>query len=150
MDINSYEEHRRDLLYHSHTIEKAKRPGYTSADNDVLKNFKHVAQRLGITPMQAWGVYFLKHIDAISSYAKDKDIPQAEELTGRFADAVNYLSLGYALYKEQQGLDLVRVVDTVKDHELADHMPDAEKPADWKPPQWKNPPAPIKEADAGF
>ena len=40
------------------------------------------------------------HFDALMSYAKDPTIPQAEELTGRFADAVNYLKLGYALYAE--------------------------------------------------
>mgnify|MGYP003581094626 CR=1 FL=1 len=83
-------------------IEAAKRPAYTGGDKDVLKNFKHVAERLGITPMQAWGIYFLKHIDSITSAAKDPSIPQAEPLVGRFADAKIYLSLGWALWVETQ------------------------------------------------
>jgi hypothetical protein len=61
-----------------------------------------VADRAGITPMQAWSVYFLKHIDAICSVAKDPNIPQAEPIKGRFADAINYLLLGYSLLNERE------------------------------------------------
>lgn len=50
--------------------------------------------------MQAWAVYFMKHVAAIVSYAKDPNIPQAEALDGRFADAKNYLDLGYAIMRE--------------------------------------------------
>jgi len=77
-------------------IETAKRPAYTLGNSDVLHNFKSVAQRVGITPMQAWAVYFLKHVDAITANAKNPDLPQAEGMEGRFADAINYLKLGFA------------------------------------------------------
>lgn len=81
-------------------IEQAKRPGYTQANEDVLFNFKFVADQMGVTPMQVWGVYFLKHVMALSAYAKNAEIPQAEGIIGRFADAINYLYLGFALAKE--------------------------------------------------
>jgi hypothetical protein len=88
------------LLDTAAKIEAAKRPAYTTGNPDVLHNFKSVAARAGITPMQAWAVYFLKHIAAITALAKDPDLPQAEGIEGRFADAINYLKLGYALHTE--------------------------------------------------
>jgi len=86
-------------------IKKAKRPAYTFGKDDVLTNFKVVAERLGLSPLQVWAVYFLKHVDSLTTYAKDVRIPQAENVQGRFADAYNYLELGYALYVE----DLTKV-----------------------------------------
>jgi hypothetical protein len=97
MDLKTYTETSSNLLAEASRIEISKRPAYTANSADVLFNFKSVADRLGITPMQAWGVYFLKHIDSISSKAKDPAIPQGEAMIGRYADAVNYLKLGYAL-----------------------------------------------------
>ena len=90
------------LIETAKEIENAKRPGYTRGEADVLTNFKDVAQRVGVTPMQAWAVYFLKHVDAITSVAKNPDIPQAEAIEGRFADAVNYLKLGWALLNDTE------------------------------------------------
>lgn len=83
-------------------IEDAKRPGYTQANGDVLANFRKAAELSGTTPMQAWGVYFYKHVAAIMSYAKDPEIPQAESIDGRFADAMNYLKLGFYILKEEK------------------------------------------------
>ena len=103
MKTEEYHQRARILLDRAMEIETRKRPAYTLGKDDVLQNFKSVADRLGITPAQAWGVYALKHFDAITSWAKDPNIPQGEELTGRFADAVNYLKLGYALYIENAG-----------------------------------------------
>jgi hypothetical protein len=102
MDLPQYNLASRNLLSEATLIEGSKRPAYTGANEDVLFNFKAVAARMGINPMQAWGVYFLKHIDSITSYAKDPNIPQGEAMLGRFADAVNYLKLGYALLIEQE------------------------------------------------
>jgi len=102
MTDQEYDKTKKDLLDLAESIENAKRPGYTGANVDILHNFKSVASRLGLTPLQVWGVYFLKHIDAIQSFSKDPCIPQAEAIAGRFADAVNYLKLGYALVAEAQ------------------------------------------------
>lgn len=82
-------------------IEASKRPGYTGGSVDVLANFKNVAARAGITAEQAWLVYFLKHIDAIGSIMGRPDLPVSEEPIGRFADAMNYLKLGFALWRER-------------------------------------------------
>lgn len=100
MKIEEYNLVCKKLLELADTIETSKRPAYTGDSDDVLRNFKDVAQRLNLTPLQAWGVYFLKHIDAITSYVKDNNIPQAETIESRFADALNYLKLGLAIVYE--------------------------------------------------
>ena len=91
-----------ELMSLAREIETSKRPGYTVGSVDVLANFKRVAERTGISVEQAWCVYFLKHVDAITTIMTKPDLPVSEEPPGRFADAVNYLRLGYALLKERQ------------------------------------------------
>jgi len=100
MNLSKFEELVTVLHEEADKIVALKRPSYTIGSADVLANFKRVAERAGITPLQAWAVYFLKHVDAIASLAKDPTIPQAEAIIGRFADAQNYLDLGWALYNE--------------------------------------------------
>ncbi len=88
------------------SIQTSKRPGYTSGHVDVLQNFKHVAARAGITPEQAWLTYFLKHVDAVTTIMSRPDLPVSEAPPGRFADAINYLHLGYALLQERDGPEI--------------------------------------------
>jgi|13_taG_2_1085334.scaffolds.fasta_scaffold26793_3 hypothetical protein len=97
-----YDKSVRELLDLAYEIETAKRPGYTLDSPDVLANFKKAAEMTGCTPMQAWGAYFYKHVAAILSYAKDPNIEQAEPLDGRFADAINYLKLGFHMLQEEK------------------------------------------------
>ena len=99
---DSYEKCVEELELLARTIEDSKRPGYTQANGDVLANFRKAAELSGTTPMQAWSVYFYKHVAAIMSYAKDPTIPQAENIEGRFADALNYLKLGFYIIKEKK------------------------------------------------
>lgn len=101
MTNNDYKQAAEKILGLAATIENLKRPAYTQGSPDVLKNFKAVAERMGITTRQAWGVYALKHFDAICSWAKNPNIPQGEALEGRFCDAINYLKLGYAIFAEE-------------------------------------------------
>jgi hypothetical protein len=70
-----------------------------NGDEDRLWNFKTVAGLLGITPMQALGVYWLKHVLAICTYIK-VGILQSEGLDGRFLDESNYNLLGRALVND--------------------------------------------------
>ena len=100
MKLEDYTVTSDKLLALANEIEAAKRPAYTGDNTDVLHNFKEVAVRLGLKPIEVWGVYFLKHIDAITSYVKDQEIPQAEPIETRFADALNYLKLGLAIIYE--------------------------------------------------
>jgi len=69
---------------------------YTQQSDDVLHNFKAVAEWTGLTPIQIWSVYFAKHILAIMSYVRYGDV-KSESIEGRFRDAGNYLLLGEGL-----------------------------------------------------
>jgi hypothetical protein len=99
----TYDKVRGELLAEAESIQTAKRPGYTLGNADVLRNFKATAAEWGITPAQAWGVFFQKHLDAIKSIMTKPDLPVSEAPLGRFADAINYLQLGWGLLQERDG-----------------------------------------------
>ena len=104
MNLDDYQRVSAELDAEAHRIEDSKRPGYTVGSVDVLANFKRVAERTGLTVGQAWAVYFLKHIDAITSIMTRPELPVSEEPIGRFSDAINYLHLGWAILDEQRNL----------------------------------------------
>lgn len=74
-------------------------------EKDRLANFKMVGELLDMfgvdnsTPLGAWAVYYLKHVFAILAYIGQHT--ESEPIAMRFADARNYLDLGYALVVEQ-------------------------------------------------
>jgi hypothetical protein len=103
MTFDQFEAHCNQLYYDREAVMSSKRPGYTGGSEDVLANFKRVAERTGLTPLQVWAVYFLKHIDAITSIVTKPHLPISEAPLGRFGDAMNYLELGWALYNEEAG-----------------------------------------------
>ena len=49
--------------------------------------------------MQAWGVYWLKHVFAIESFTKF-GASKSEDIEGRFVDLINYCYLGLALIQD--------------------------------------------------
>ena len=72
---------------------------YTQGSDDRLLNFKEVAQLTGMTPIQVWGIYWLKHVFAICTYIKFGKV-SSEAIEGRFLDEANYNLLGLALIDE--------------------------------------------------
>ena len=102
MNNTDYELAVQRLTETRHEIVNAKRPAYTASDIDVLINFKRGAEAAGVRPLQAWWILFHKHMEAIRSRVKNPDGKQAEPMIGRFADAINYLELGYALMVEEE------------------------------------------------
>lgn len=72
---------------------------YGRPDEDALSNFKESAAAWGVTPLQAWGIHFDKHIIAIKRFGRDGKV-SSEAIRGRFRDARNYLLLGEALLSE--------------------------------------------------
>ena len=73
-------------------------------DLDTLANFKNVGARLGLDAMEVWGVYFLKHADAIFTYLKHPDRDLSEPIFGRIDDARTYLGLLECLIREKQSM----------------------------------------------
>lgn len=91
------------LTRQAETVVQEKRPQYTLHNEDVLINFKDVAKQMGISPLQAWYVFFHKHLTAVQTFCRTGEVPTSgESLDSRFVDLRNYLDLGYALYKEYQ------------------------------------------------
>ena len=101
MTSADYDRLAGELMTLAREIETSKRPGYTVSSGDVLQNFKAAASRAGITPEQAWVVLVSKHFDAITAIMAHPDLPVSEAPSGRFADAINYLRLGWALLAER-------------------------------------------------
>lgn len=75
---------------------------YTRGADDVLANFKRVAEGTGVTPLQCWFVYFGKHIDAIANYVRTGVEKSDEGIEGRIDDAEVYLMLLRGLVYENQ------------------------------------------------
>jgi hypothetical protein len=100
MNLVTFTTEIENLHRMAQTIAEKKRPDYTQGATDVLANFKDAARDAGITPMQAWAVHFQKQYSAVCRWAKKPDASLSEPLDSRFADLLNYIGLGYAIYRE--------------------------------------------------
>tara|TARA_R100000664_G_C2756318_1_gene144184 strand:- start:177 stop:611 length:435 start_codon:yes stop_codon:yes gene_type:complete len=78
---------------------------YTVSNEDKLKNFKSIADRLETTPSEVAMVYLLKHMDSIRNYVLNGVEASDESISGRIRDARNYLMLLHAIILESKGLD---------------------------------------------
>ena len=99
-DYQTFADAREKILEICKNIMKQKQPEYTNGDDDILYNFKQIADVMKVPAEQVWATYFFKHVQAIMSHASQPDLVPAEPLQSRFADAINYLFLGYALLCE--------------------------------------------------
>ena len=97
MTTQELKEFRDDLFSEAMSVSDAKSIEYTISSDDRLYNFKHVAERLGITPEQALMTYVLKHVDAICNDAKTGKQFSDETLRSRVIDLINYSVLLLAL-----------------------------------------------------
>lgn len=99
MDKQTYSSIKETLLNGASIVEMGKQKDYSQGTEDVLSNFKRIAEASGLQPLQVWLVYFLKHVDAVSTFAKTGRVA-SEPIEGRFQDLLNYVFLGYALVKD--------------------------------------------------
>ena len=97
-DFNKF----RDIFFKTASlISDNKSIEYTISNEDKFYNFKHVAERLGITAKQALMVYVLKHVDAICNDAKTGKTHSDETTYQRCLDVANYMVLYAAMDKER-------------------------------------------------
>jgi hypothetical protein len=115
MTQKEFIETRRYILDKAQDIMDAKQPEYTNKSIDVLNNFKTTAESIGIKPMEVWAVFFYKHIQAILSHSGDPNMHQAEPIDSRYADALNYLFLGFAMLVENNKKLLLDLDPNLKD-----------------------------------
>lgn len=86
------------MVAEERTLWKGKGDAYTIG-NDRLYNFTSVAEKLGLTPMQVWSVYFLKHVYAVLNYAKTGK-EDLETVESRLADIAVYAKLGRLIVRQ--------------------------------------------------
>lgn len=92
--VDAAQARERELL-------RAKGHDYTRADLDRLYNFKSVAERLGLTPLQVWGVYFEKHVLSVETLIKTGRL-ESEPIQGRIDDVRCYALLLEALIADNE------------------------------------------------
>jgi hypothetical protein len=89
---------------------RAKGKEYTvssiNGNEDKLKNFKSIGERLGLSASMVCMVYLLKHIDSIRNYVLEGKEFSNEPIEGRIHDARNYFLLLGAIIKEEKDLRL--------------------------------------------
>lgn len=101
MTFDEFDKLQQSLFDDIKKIGAGKGREYASSD-DRLANFKRLAPECGIRPeLVAW-VYFKKHLDSINTYLKYGKEHSEESIRGRFLDAINYLTLIYALIVESK------------------------------------------------
>tara|TARA_R110000744_G_scaffold247685_1_gene364197 strand:- start:177 stop:569 length:393 start_codon:yes stop_codon:yes gene_type:complete len=100
-DYESFVKSRERILKIAQGIMDMKQPEYTNDNEDVLYNFKTIAEMMKVPTEQVWATFFFKHVQAIMTHASEPEFAPAEPIQSRFADAINYLFLGYALLCEQ-------------------------------------------------
>jgi len=87
-----------EMIQHEETVLTDKGTDYAS-NEDRLSNFKVLADLLGLTPIQVWGVYCFKHLLAVASYVRNGQV-ESEPIEERITDVRNYMVLGNALIAE--------------------------------------------------
>lgn len=84
-----------DILKEAKDLREKKGYDYSGIE-DVNRNFKDGAVRLGMKPEQILGVYLDKHLDAIHTFIKDGEV-KSEPIRTRIVDAINYLLILHSL-----------------------------------------------------
>ena len=72
-----------------------------SGDTDRLLNFKRVAERLDISPIQVAGVYLYKHLDAMDTWFRTGKL-SGEPIEAKFVDIIAYILLLQGLNLEHK------------------------------------------------
>ena len=77
-----------------------------SRNDDKLHNFKRAGALLGCTPHEAlvgmWSKHLISILDMVSDYAASGKIPTSFTIDEKFTDAINYLHLLEALFRENR------------------------------------------------
>jgi hypothetical protein len=85
-----------------------------SGNEDKFANFKKLAAKYNVPVEEIWGVYFTKHIDSIDSFIRKRregkgvteiESGLSEPISGRIADAINYLFILKGMIDEQREND---------------------------------------------
>ena len=76
-----------------------------SRDTNALDNFDTSSEEAGITPLQAWAVFFRKHLNSILTYVREGKSYSNEDISERITDCINYLVILQALIIREKELN---------------------------------------------
>lgn len=93
----------QDLMLRCDEVLKQRGSAYAN-QQDRFANFKEIAQQVGCSPLHVCHIYLLKGMSVINKLMRGENVPGEHEHE-RFADAINYLRLGYALRQEWKRSD---------------------------------------------
>ena len=85
------------------TLEVMRRKGHDyrqGHDDDLLHNFRTVADSVGIPMEKVWFTYFFKHYAALATYIREGGQSESEPIEGRIQDLIVYLVLFYRMVQE--------------------------------------------------
>ena len=132
MKYSEFNEFREVFFEYASKISDQKSIEYTISNEDKFYNFKHVAERLGITAQQALMVYVLKHVDAICNDAKTGMTHSDETTYQRCLDVANYMVLYAAMDKERPHANHTNTNRT------EDSAPGSKSADESEPSQWNH------------
>ena len=106
MNRETYDQLTKGLIDKALNLSKAKSKDYATAD--ILSNFTRIsgavkALSLDLTTPTGYALFMvILKIDRIVNLLKQGGVAQNEPIDDSFIDAINYLLLGYAGYKESE------------------------------------------------
>ena len=103
MTSDQYTQWRDNFLHETLHLSDEKRVEYCNGNQhiDVHTNFKLIAEKLGLKPMQVLSVYLNKHLESLHSYFKSGKTYSNESIESRVCDIINYLLLAMSMKAEQ-------------------------------------------------
>jgi hypothetical protein len=103
MKVGDFKKWAESVQKEENRIMLVKGKEYTVSDEDKFKNFKSIAERLGLTSELICLVYLLKHMDSIRNYVLTGTEVSEEPIVTRIQDARNYLLLLGGIIEERKG-----------------------------------------------
>lgn len=100
MTTREFETLCSELIAECDNIRQSKGVDYTSGD-DRLGFFKEIGEEAGVDPKVVLLVLMSKHLVTIRKVLTGQQL-MSEGMGSRFADAINYLLLGYGLLMERK------------------------------------------------
>jgi len=78
-------------------------------DDDLLHNFRTVAESVGTDMEKVWFTYFYKHYSAVATFIKEGGQQESEPIEGRIKDLIVYLLLFHRMVQEKKASAWSRV-----------------------------------------
>jgi hypothetical protein len=119
-------------------------------DDDVLHNFRTVAESVDSDMMKVWFTYFYKHYSAMVTFIKEGGQSESEPIEGRIKDQIVYLLLFYRMVQEKKAEPWKPVAEIARRAEelgalkkgVFAHIADVEDSAKFPTPE-ENPPVDV-------